>query len=55
MNTSALLVMLTTILLVTGVTIYFFYQVLNTPSKPEPDSFRDNDDLNQSAAVITKK
>jgi len=54
MNTSALVVMLATILLVTGLTIYFFYQVLNTPSKPEPDSFRDNDDLKQPAATNTR-
>jgi len=44
MNTSALVIMLTTMLMVTGTTLYFFYQVLNTPPKPEPDSYLDNDD-----------
>ncbi|WP_165820525.1 hypothetical protein [Pontibacter virosus] len=44
MNTSALVVMLSTMLLVTGAMGYFFYRVLNTPPKPEPDSFLDNDD-----------
>ncbi|PVY43810.1 hypothetical protein C8E01_101166 [Pontibacter virosus] len=36
--------MLSTMLLVTGAMGYFFYRVLNTPPKPEPDSFLDNDD-----------
>ncbi|WP_170871859.1 hypothetical protein [Pontibacter indicus] len=44
MNTSALVVMLSTMLLVTGATIYFFIRVLNAPPKPEPDSYLDNDD-----------
>ncbi|WP_165838130.1 hypothetical protein [Pontibacter arcticus] len=44
MNTSALVVMLTTLSLVTGLMLYFFYRVLNTPPKPEPDSFLGNDD-----------
>ncbi|WP_181163658.1 hypothetical protein [Pontibacter mangrovi] len=44
MNTSALVVMLGTMLLVTGLMIYFFMRVLNTPPKPEPDSYLDNDD-----------
>ncbi|MBF8961644.1 MAG: hypothetical protein LPK07_05840 [Hymenobacteraceae bacterium] len=44
MNTSALVVMLSTILLVTGLMSYFFYRVLNAPPKPEPDSYLDNDD-----------
>jgi len=54
MNTSALIVMLTTIILVTGLTLYFFYLVLNTPSKPEPDSYPDNDHLNQSVRTNTR-
>ena len=44
MNTSALVIMLTTMSLVTGMTIYFFYRVLTAPPKPEPDSYLDNDD-----------
>jgi hypothetical protein len=44
MNTSALIIMLTTMSLVTGLMIYFFFRVINTPSKPEPDSYLDNDD-----------
>ena len=44
MNTSALVVMLSTMFLVTAVTIYFFVRVLNAPPKPEPDSYLDNDD-----------
>ncbi len=44
MNTSALIVMLTTMILVTSLTLYFFYQVLNAPPKPEPDSYLFNDD-----------
>jgi hypothetical protein len=44
MNTSALVVMLSTMFLVTGAMGYFFYRVLKTPPKPEPDSFLDNDD-----------
>lgn len=44
MNTSALVVMLTTILVVTGLMLYFFWRVINTPPKPEPDSYLDNDD-----------
>ena len=44
MNSLALTVMLFTMISVTVVTIYFFIKVLNTPSKPEPDSFSENDD-----------
>jgi hypothetical protein len=44
MNTSALVVMLTTITLVTGLMIYFFVRVITAPPKPEPDSYLDNDD-----------
>ena len=42
MNTSALIVMLTTMSLVTGFTIYFFLKVLKTPPKPEPDALRES-------------
>jgi hypothetical protein len=44
MNTTALIVMLTTILVVTFVTGYFFVRVLTAPPKPEPDSFSENND-----------
>ncbi|MBJ6117111.1 hypothetical protein JAO76_02835 [Pontibacter sp. BT310] len=44
MNTSALVIMLVTMFMVTGLTVYFFYRVLNAPPKPEPDSYLDNDD-----------
>ena len=44
MNTSALVIMLTTMLLVISLTVYFFYRVLNAPPKPEPDSYLENDD-----------
>ncbi len=47
MNTSALFMMLSTILIVTATTIYFFVKVLKTPAKPEPDSFSENDDRNR--------
>ncbi len=51
MNTSALIVMLSTMILVTGLTLYFFYLVLNAPARPEPDSYLDNDDeLEREAA-----
>ncbi|HRN40957.1 MAG: hypothetical protein KF732_00890 [Flavobacteriales bacterium] len=44
MNTSALIMMITTEVIVTLVTGYFFLRVLKTPPKPEPDSYIDNDD-----------
>ncbi len=30
--------------LVTIITAYFFFKVLNTPARPEPDSYSENDD-----------
>ncbi len=44
MNTSALIMMITTEVIVTLVTGYFFLRVLKTPPKHEPDSFIENDD-----------
>lgn len=44
MNISALILMVSTQLIVAGFTIYFFKKVLSTPPKPEPDSFDENDD-----------
>lgn len=39
MNTSALIMMVVTFLLVTGFTLYFFIKMLTIPPKPEPDSY----------------
>jgi len=44
MKTEALITMLTAVGTVTAVTGYFFYLVLSTPPKQEPDSFEDNDE-----------
>lgn len=44
MNSSALIMMLTTEIAVTIITIYYFVKILRTPPKQEPDSFIDNDD-----------
>ena len=45
MNSSALILLVLTQLAVTVATVYFFYRVLNTPQKPEPDSYTDNDPI----------
>jgi hypothetical protein len=44
MNTSALVLMVATQLAVVCITGYFFYRVLTTPPRPEPDSYSENDD-----------
>ena len=44
MNSSALFLMITVMVIVTAATLYFFIRVLRTPPKPEPDSYEDNDD-----------
>lgn len=44
MSTQALIMMITTVTVVTGITGYFFYKVLTTPPRSEPDSYEDNDD-----------
>ena len=44
MNTSALIMMVTTQVLVAFLMGYFFYKVLRTPKNPEPDSYYENDD-----------
>ena len=44
MNTEALILMIATQGIVIGFTLYFFYKVLTTPPRPEPDSFSENDD-----------
>lgn len=42
MNTEALIMMITTQGIVTLLTGYFFYRVLTTKPKSEPDSFTEN-------------
>lgn len=44
MNSLALTVMIFAMGTVTSAMGYFFYKVLTTPPKPEPDSYKDNDD-----------
>ncbi|WP_203228656.1 hypothetical protein [Flavobacterium sp. LMO8] len=44
MKTEALITMLTAVGTVTAVTGYFFYLVLTTPPRQEPDSFEENDE-----------
>jgi len=44
MNGSALFLMIFVQLIVTAITAYFFWKVLTTPPRPEPDSFSENDD-----------
>jgi hypothetical protein len=44
MNTSAIVLMMATQLTVVCITAYFFYRVLTTPPRPEPDSYSENDD-----------
>lgn len=44
MNTSALITMLAAQGIVTCLMGYFFYKVLTTPPRNEPDSFSENDD-----------
>lgn len=48
MNSIALIVMISSMGSVTLATVYFFYKVLTTPPKPEPDSYADNDDVPRS-------
>ncbi|MEJ5303012.1 MAG: hypothetical protein HPY80_09520 [Bacteroidales bacterium] len=43
MNTSALILMISTWSIVTCLTIYFFVKVLKAPMRQEPDSYLDND------------
>ncbi len=44
MKTEALIMMLITLSAITVVTVYFFYKVLTTKPKQEPDSYSKNDD-----------
>jgi len=45
MTTPSLIMMISTLSIVTGVTLYFFVRVYNTPPKKEPDSFTDNNTI----------
>lgn len=47
MNTTALILMLTVQIAVTCITLYFFWKVLKTPPRPEPDSYDENDNLDR--------
>lgn len=44
MKTTALLMMVSTIVLVTGITGFFFSKVLRSKPRPEPDSYSENDE-----------
>lgn len=44
MNTSALIMMFSSMITITVITGYFILKVLKTPPKPEPDSYEFNDD-----------
>ena len=44
MNTEALIMMVAAEGIITAVTLYFFWKVLTTPPKSEPDSYSENDE-----------
>lgn len=44
MNTSALILWVSAITIITLVTVYFFVKILRAKPKPEPDSYSENDD-----------
>lgn len=50
MNTAALIMMIATQGVVIAITGYFFYRVLTTPPKQEPDSYSENDDVEDRQA-----
>lgn len=50
MNTSALVLMINVMSLVTFATLYFFIKVLMIPPRKEPDSYSENDDDNEPSA-----
>lgn len=47
MTTAALLMMIPSMGIITILTVYFFWKVLTTKEKPEPDSYSENDNLNE--------
>jgi hypothetical protein len=44
MTTSAIIMMIGVQMTVACITAYFFWKVLKTPPRPEPDSYAENDD-----------
>jgi len=47
MNTTALILMVCTMSIVTLTTGILFYKVLSAPPKPEPDSYSENEDVHK--------
>ena len=45
MSATGLLMMVATEAIITAITFYFFWKVLTIPSKKEPDSYSENDDV----------
>ncbi len=45
MNLAAIITMLVAQGIVVSLAVYFFYKVLTTPPKQEPDSYSENDDV----------
>jgi hypothetical protein len=45
MNYGALAMMISVELVITVLTVWFFYKVLTIKPKPEPDSFSENDNV----------
>lgn len=45
MKTEALIMLISAQAVVIAFTVYFFYKVLTSPPKSEPDSYSENDDL----------
>lgn len=45
MNRTALIFMIISETIITGIAVFFFVKVLVTKPKPEPDSYADNDDV----------
>lgn len=48
MNTGALIMMISVEAIVILLTGWFFYKVLTSGSKPEPDSYSENDAVNKT-------
>jgi hypothetical protein len=45
MNRTALIFMIVSETVITGIMVYFFLRVLFTKPNPEPDSYTDNDEV----------